>query len=316
MLFLCFKKAERGLYHVVQALERLLTALSLSDYKNFMPESIQAKVEASEATREIINQIRQEGEVFEGVDKPPVEEKKPEVKEPVKPEAKQEEPPKPDEGKGDEPAGDGKPAKRTSQFVPVGLYNDTRHAVQNAKKEADEWKQKYEAVANKPAAEQVDMIERIAKQFSEKHGVAIEEARDLLKGVAEIAGTKAQVPAEFLQKIEAFERTQRVQQEEVAFEQGFETVTKEFPDIDKGDFKRLAFTEGYENVPLRTLAIQYMHDNPKKKTAEPSEGSGGRTADVIDFENVTEQQLKDMDDPTFVKYNAYHKGKSGWSSPA
>lgn len=277
-----------------------------------MSQDIQAAQEASPETQAILKEMQAEGHEIEGLppaapatDSKPAE--KPVDQPPVKPDTKPEEPPQgdpPESPKADPPP----KVERTPKAVPVGKYNDERHKRQEAEQRAADLEAQIKQLSKTPPTEnQVDDIRDLAKELAEKHGLDADFVAEFADKIVSAATKRNVIPKELEQQLQSFQ-AMKAQQEAQALEQaqqqGFEnewqTVLKEFPDLAdrKEDLKQLAFTEGNERTALRRLALEYMHDNPVKgrKTVEsPVAGKTGHT-EVIDFENMTEEQYKNLSD--------------------
>jgi hypothetical protein len=269
----------------------------------------QQAVVASASAQETINELRAEGASFEGLDPKPEVVKTVEVKtEPVKEEVKPEVEAKPEKEAETEEVE--KP--RTSKYVPVGTYNEMRKEAQAAKRLSAELQAKLQEMSQRPNQETSDEIDKLSAELAEKHNIDKEFLKDLSSRLTSVVSKKSEIPSELANEIAEIKQMKREQAEEFAFEKQFEQISTEFPDVDKKAFKQLAFTQGNEQIPLRTLAIQYMHDNPKRKTAEGS--SGGQKSDVIDFAHITEEQETKLSDEDFDKLVAYRKRSGGWNN--
>lgn len=299
----------------------------------FMSTDIQAPQEASAETQEILKELQEEGHQIEGLSpeepkeepkadpQPKKEEEKPEAKPEEKPEEKESEK-KPDQK--DQPTVD-----RTTKAVPVGKYNDERHKRQEVERLLDEERKakaeleaKINTISNQPNKQELEDVREAAKKIAEKHGF---EDSDFIVEFADtmvaLASKRNVLPQEIENKLKAFDEMKAKQEaqaieqaQEVGFNSELETVIKEFPDLvaHKDELKQLAFMEGNEKVALRRLAIEYMHDNPVqgRKTAEsPLPGRTG-AADIIDFDNMTEAQLKDLTGEQLDQYLAHLDKKS------
>ena len=261
---------------------------------------MQVPQDTSAETREILKELEAEGKGTPAAEEPKKEEPKAEPEKVVEPD------------KADPP----KPAKveREERFVPVGKHNEERHKRQEAEAKAAEalaraqdLEAKLAATTNKPVSDTIDIK---AKRLAEKHGIDEEFAKDLL---AEASPSSA-LPPDLLNDLKAVkelraaeEARAREHQQESGFEREFAEVAKEFPELAnrKDDLKQLAFSEGNQNTSLRRLAIEFQHDNPSKpgrKTAETPMQGRKEVGDVIEFENMTEEQCKELDGEQFDKY--------------
>ncbi len=284
-----------------------------------MSHDIQAPQDASADTQEILKELQAEGHDIAGQtlevpkEEPkviPPKEEKPEVKPEEKPEVK-------DAEKDLEPKE--QKTERTVKAVPVGKYNDLRHEVQNLNKTIEELQKQVAAKPNDPtppAKEQLDDVREAAKQFAEKHGVEPEFLAEFADVIVANVLKKNTLPKEVesqlkdFQAMKAQQESQALQQaQDAGFEKEFGDVLKEFPDLSarKDDIKQLAFTEGYERLPLRAIAIEYLHDNPiqGRKTAEAPSGGKSEPAEVVDFDNLTEDQFKNLSGKQLDDYLAH-----------
>lgn len=273
----------------------------------------------SPETAEIIKSLESEGHEFEGRDKPaevpPLKEEKPKPEQP--PEAKKE--PSPEKEKEPEPKKEEepeveekpKPKERLVKAVPVQKYNEERHKRQEA--------QAREKALEAKLAENtspLDLDETVNK-LSEKWQVDKQFVRDMLESTARMA-SKSESPfsKQELAELRTIKAKMDEQAELTAFEQDFAGVAKEFPQISahRDKIKELAYTEGYERVPLRSLAIEFAHDQglfeKGRKTAEKATTGTERTGETIDFDNLSEDQAKNLNDEQWGKYLDYQDAKA------
>lgn len=281
----------------------------------------------SPEAKEALDELRKEGHTIEG-DKPadvkaePKPADKP-AEEPAKPTEKVEpkqDPEKPEGQEADKPKaeGDAEPTqvKRTPNAVPVQKHNALRHELQEQKRINAELNEKLAAMSANPTKGEISDVRKLAKELAEKHGMETTFIEEFAEKVVEAAKTNAAIPKDLEQRLSRFEKQERDVEESRAFDADFEkSVVKEFPQLasQKDRIKELAYTEGYENTPLRALAIQFMHDNPApepgRKTAESSTQGGGRAEEAFDFDNVTEADLKNPSFP-FDKFDAYKQDQA------
>jgi hypothetical protein len=237
----------------------------------------------------------------------PAEAPKPEAEKP-----KEEEPKDEDDTEADKPK-----VERSVKAVPVRKYNELRHELQEAKKQLAEKQQAEKPNASKPDQALTPEITDAVKAVAAKHKIEDPSLLlDLANTIAEAVGRKAAIPADILLAAEQWKKSTAAQQEELGFQNDFATVSKEFPQIadHKDKLKELAYTEGNEKTPLRSLAIEYMHDSGMfesgRKTAEHATATGtGRGAEVIDFDNVTDEQFKGMPPDAQAKFIQYQLDK-------
>jgi hypothetical protein len=288
-----------------------------------MTESIRERSTASDVSEEtlkVLDAIRKPGEVFEGADKPVEPTKE------VKPEEKPKEEPKVDPKPEEKPV-EPKPEERPARSVPVIKFNVQRHELGETKAQLAaeraakaDLELKLKELSDKPTQENVDEVRVAAKKLAEKHGLDEEFVVELMEQSADLASKKASksnIPADLEKTIAEFkaqtERSKAIEQSQVEdkqFEDSFGKVSTEFPELAdpkvKEALKQLAFMEGYESTPLRAIALEYIHDNKPRKTAEES---GKGRADVTDYENITDAQLKAMNREEATKFLAWQKQK-------
>lgn len=264
-----------------------------------MSDDIQATENASPEIQAILNELETENKVPEVQKEPeaPVVEEKPPVEE-VKPPV----------------------VERASKFVPVSKHNEERHKRQEAeamrdaaKQEAESLRAQLAAANTKPDEQKENKVKSIATRLAEKHGLEPDFVEDFATEMANLAGERAVLPKDLEAKLAAFEKVQQEAnahaeeiQQEKAFDAEFSEVLKEFPDLadQKEEIKQLAFSEDNVNTKLRLLALAYQHDNaktPGRKTME-SPTSVRSSAKVIDYKEMTTEQLADLDGAEFDKY--------------
>ncbi len=297
-----------------------------------MEQSIQAPEQASADTQEILNELAKEGHEIEGLTPaepkptPPVEKPvvKPEVKPDVKPEATQTKEPK------DQKESDTKPNKpREPLYVPVKTHNDERHKRQDAEARATaaearnkELEAKIGDVKTKPTVSELDTIRETATKMAEEAGYDPEFMTKFAETIVATARKGTMSTQEIEQKLAGLanaeqsfkQKEQELAQEKLKIEQaqGFETefagVIKEFPDLAdaKEELKQLAFAAGNESTSLRRLAAEYLHDNPPGKNTAEAPFQGKRdSSDVIDYANITEEQLDSLDRKQLDEYYSW-----------
>lgn len=304
----------------------------------------------SEETLKVLDEIKKDGEEFEGIDnktpektpdelaKETADKKATDDKKAADDEAtrKAEEAAKNNNKNGSDDKGE-KPVSREPKTVPVGKFNQLRHdhgetkaqleAERAAKVELE--RKLADAIANKPNTEVAakgnnEEIKKAAKALAEKHGADEEFVEELALTISDLISKnapKAEISEEIKTKLNELDeakaettRKNKEMQEDADFEQGFAGLLTEFPELanSKEDFKQLAFTDGYETTPLRTLAAAYMHDNKPKKTAEAS--GSGKSSGVIDYEALTEEDIKNLPREEFTKYMKWYEKKHGANS--
>lgn len=295
-----------------------------------MGNPIEAVENASAETQEILKELEAEGHTIEGKPEAKAEEPKPE---PKKEPAKEPEP-KPEEKKPEtatdpeKKENENKAPNRASKFVPVDKYNDERHKRQEAEAKAvaaetraKELEGKLVGASDKSNGGDVDEVKAIATELAQKHGVDEEFAKDFAEKIAGIASKRAVLPQEIVQQLAEFKKATTEAETaklEAAQESGF---SKEFDDLVKSfeadqsksahltemkeEIKQLAFSQGNEHIPLRKIVIEYLHDNPpptNKRSAEAPVKVSRENNEVIDFSEMTEDQLKQLDGPRLDQY--------------
>lgn len=258
--------------------------------------------ETSEATRETLKEVLGEEQfnnlTTKGETEPTVEPVKEIVKEEVKPE-----PVSPQETKVEEQPVE-KSEPRKSNYVPVSKYNELRHELQDLKKQI-------EAKAVTPATE--TKVAGELKDIAEKYNLDETFINEFSEKIIEKATSKApKLPENLEAVITSFQEREKAMKEETEFEKNFGELSKELPELvaSKDDFKRLAFTEGYENTPLDVLAHYYINKFKPVRTAEAPKQGQGKT-DVIDFANISEEELKGFNDEQLEAYMEYNRKQSG-----
>ena len=298
-----------------------------------MADAIQAPSDASAEMQEILKELEGEGHTIEGKEpEPKAEEPKPEpAKEPAKePEPKVEEKkPEPPAADPDKKEPENKAPSRASKFVPVDKYNDERHKRQDAEAKATaaeakakQLEDQINGLSDKPNKEELDDVKEAAKKLAEKHGVDEEFAKEFAETIVGIASKRNVMPQEIASQLADFKKAKdeaETAKLEIAQEQGF---NKEFDDLVKSfeadpskssylaerkdELKQLAFSEGNVNTSLRRIALEYLHDNPPpapgKRSAEAPVKVSKDANEVIDFAEMTDDQLKALDGDQLDKY--------------
>lgn len=239
----------------------------------------------------------------------PKEEPKEEIKEPETKEPETKEPETLDKKE------EIRPQERTPQYVPVNKYNELRHSIKDLKSELEDYKSKYEEISKQPTAEIKTSIDEISSTLAEKHGLDQDFVKDLMSETTRLS--TPQIPDDVKVKLDLLDQQAQVQSQLKAFEEDYQKVSDEFGDLteaDKKEIQRLAFTRGYETTPIRTLAIQYKYENPKKETVEGS-GGGRSNREILDLDNMSEEDLEKLDpnSDAFEQFRQRGKQKSGWN---
>lgn len=233
-------------------------------------------------------------------EKPEKVEEKVEKKEDVKPEVKESEP---DKKTGEDPDPDKKPQEpRKPQFVPISKYLEAERLQKEAEARVAELTK-----AGQNGTQTQNQIEAAGDAVKKivDMGYDEDEAKKIAAIIAAVVPGQT-LPPEVAQKLakldEVLKRTE-IEVEKNAFESDFnEQVLKQFPHLAKykEDIKNKAYTDEFKAIPLRTLAIEYMHDNGISAKAEPvrtaERSTGGTqsqasTGDEIDYNTLTEEQF-------------------------
>lgn len=259
-------------------------------------------------TKEILESLEKEGHELEPTEDKPEVVPAPKPEEPApepKPEAEK---PKVEEPERKEPERQQveKPA-RTPQSVPVNKFNETRHELQEAKAKIAELETALQTKGPTPTKAEEGDIRKAVTALAEEAGLDTEfltKFADIIIEKTKGSEKKEVISADVMETLKQFQSERAEMLEAKAFDADFAAVIKEFPELadKKDEIKEIAYTEGNERIPLRALAITYRHDNPTmtpKKTAESGNqpGAGRDAGEVIDFDNVTEAQMKDPNFP-------------------
>ncbi len=225
---------------------------------------------------------------------------------------------KSDEGKGEESA---RP-ERKPQYVPLAKYLDTETALKEAREKIDELSKA--GSESKPTTESIADATEAVQKLVEQFNYSEDEAQALIGIVSSlIPGQK--LPAEVQEQLsklgemtkdlESRRESLRQQEEAQAFETDFLKLMSEFPHLSKfkDSIKEKAYSEDNIRVPLRTLAIEFMHDEGISfkpgpvKTAE--EGGGGieKSAEEIDFSTITDEQFAKLTPEQQDQFFAYQE---------
>ena len=147
------------------------------------------------------------------------------------------------------------------------------------------------------------------KELAEETGMD----ESVLEKIVNMAGSRNKLPEGLLEKIDKIGKQNEDERESLLFNKEFDSLVKDFPEAKeiKDKLKDVAYTEGYEKVSLRMLYLgSEFKENPKKKTAEGSKGGSKRGGEVLDFDNLTPEQIKGLSDENFDKYSDYMEKKS------
>lgn len=286
-----------------------------------MADAIQAPQDASADMQETLKELQAEGHEIPGqtpapkVEEPeaPAEQAIPSEKTPEQLEA--------DKKAAEDTGKKNEKVEREPKFVPVGKHNDERHKRQEAEtraeraeREAADLRAQLVGNANKPT-ERNDDLKSAASALAEKHGLDADFVSELLETTTKLTSKQGDLPDELKADLAVIKQARaeaEAHAQEIAQEKGFGNefagIVKEFPELAdrKEELKQLAFSEGKTNIPLRMVALEYLHDNPPDKP-------GRRTAEapvqikrdahiVVDFENMDEEQFKGLSDEQHELY--------------
>jgi len=266
--------------------------------------------ETSEKTRETLKEVLGEEEYNQLAN--PTAEKPAEVPE-VKPETPIETPPTAEvkqevEEPAEEPPTEEKPKARRSDYVPVNKYNELRKELQEVKRQLDE-----RSTVSPPSVEDKKEMNSSLKDLAEKYNLDENFVNEFSDRLLKAAEGKVKLPENLETTIKSFQEKEKKMAEDSEFETEFEDkILPNFPELSesKADFKRLAFTEGYETTPLDVLAHYFQSINKPVKTAESPKQGAGKT-ELLDFKNISEEQLKSFDDAKMEQYMTWIKQQSG-----
>lgn len=266
-----------------------------------------------------------------------------EPKEPEKP-AKEDEPddesdksedPKDKDPKDKEPEKDPKPAPKTEDKpkepaqVPAWKLRiaEKRHQkeLEEARKGAEAPKPDQDKSSAKPA-EQPDEIDALAT----KYGLT-DEQKPLIKEIIEAAASKAKLPPEVAKLLELAPHLEKVKQDleereaEAEFADEFDRevrplVEAEYPQATaqhlqsiKTKLRETIFTDARLTTTPLSMIYQGLGSFrglvPSKKSAEPTRGSSNRSADMVDFENITPEQYDSLSDDQKDQFADYQMQK-------
>jgi hypothetical protein len=252
-----------------------------------MSQDVQAIETASAEAQEVLKELEAEGFEIEGKEK----------EEQVTPEPEQ----KVEEPKIEEPE---ERPKREPKFVPVGIHTEERHKRQEAEARAEQAVAEAEELRKQLSSVKPNddsKLDELAKSIADEDNVDVNFVKKILKASGEI-NKRSELPADVVAELASIkdvraklEREQRELQQETGFNNEFSSIIKEFPNLSdkKEELKQLAFTEQNSTIPLKLLALQYLHENPSgKKTVEaPIKTGKVNNDDVIDFSEITEEQF-------------------------
>ena len=191
----------------------------------------------------------------------------------------------------------------------MNKYNELRHSLKDLKAELESYKTKVET-----KTEVTPDFDDTASKLAEKHGLDADFIKDLMSSVKQ--SVSPTLPDDIQSKLDLLDQQAKSQTQLKEFENDYQKISEEFNDLsekDKREIQRLAFTRGYETTPIRTIAIQYLHDNPSRATVE-GETRGKSAKHIVDFDNMTEEDLQKIspDSPEFEQFLKRLDSKSKW----
>jgi hypothetical protein len=269
---------------------------------------VQAIETASAEAQEVLKELEAEGFEIEG------KQVEPKV-EPVTETTVEPEPVKPsDESPAERP-------KREPKFVPVGIHTEERHKRQEAEARAEKAIAEAEELRKQLGTQKPNddsEINTLAESVAQESGVDVDFVKKILKASGQINSRKAELPDDVKADLASIRETkikleqeQRELQQETGFNNEFSEVIKEFPNLSnsKEELKQLAFTAQNSTIPLKLLALQYLHENPQgRKTAEaPIKIGKADSKDVIDFAEITEEQFANLSFDQMDEYEKWRK---------
>lgn len=291
----------------------------------------EANKQAPEDTlKEALQSLTDEGNEIKNspveLTKKPEETPKPEAEKPKEETPKEE--PKKDEGKKDEETPKEEPNQedekpRKSKYVPAWKLEVEKKALEQKLRDEFQKTLEEERLKNinnqKPEAKEITLSPNL-KEFAERYQLKEEFVDDLVR----VFGKDNQQSPELLAKlkeIEEFKERMEDEADNLKFQRDFDknvlsSIKAEYPDatqetIDKirERVKVIAYTEKWEHTPLAVIykGLDEFRGivRPPKKTAEPTHSGGDASRGSglpVDGDSVTDEDLKKMDDATFLQF--------------
>jgi len=268
-----------------------------------------------EETKKILGELEAQGHFVEGFS-----EKKEEPKtEEVKPEETKEEVPPAEEtaDTSTEEEAD-KKFERTPKFMPAW-----QHKVAESK-----WQKREEELLNELAKAKEASVTKGETQlpdeeldsFAEQYGVD----KNLISKIVDLTVKKIKLPEDISKKLAAIEEERHEQFENKMFEKEFEAIMplikSEYGDLSgeeltsiKEKIRQYAYTEEMAKTPLSVIfkGIDDFRNKNKnteiKKTAES--GRGGAQQSVVNYDEMTEDEVAKLNRDEFAQYAAYMEAK-------
>lgn len=243
---------------------------------------------------------------------PKVEPEKPKVEPEIKPELDENGKPK---AKINDPAPERKP-----QYVPLPKYLQTEKDLKDAQAKIQELTKSGAKPSEAAIGEATDAV----KELVEKFGYEEDDAKKLVDVFKHLIPGQTVTPEmqramDALPLLDKMKADLEKQQETAGFETDFVTsVVKEFPHLDKykDQIKEMAYSETYANTPLRTVALQFMHDEGISQSVADvitTDKAGGGTnkgaGEEVDFANITDEQFSKLTPEQQDKFFAFQDSK-------
>lgn len=280
-----------------------------------------------EENAETLAELEMEGHLPEGVtrvqkegdkeqDKKPADENPNKDKEDSKEEDKEGEDKEEKEEEGDDKedeSDEGEKTPRKEKFVFIGTHKKVLKEVDRLAEENDKLRRQIESGIkdniNKDGVIDNKAIEEEMAKIAEESGLDPETIKKLGNTLAKSISLTFE---EKLKKVDELKAKQVEELEEASFQKDFRKTLSAFTPEQQEHIKKhaetiknQAYTEEYMGAPLRTLMIEYLHDNPppaRKAGAEDTRSKGGVSKESKNFEDITEDDLKSMSDEESDKY--------------
>lgn len=180
-------------------------------------------------------------------------------------------------------------------------------------------------------------LDKAIEIFAEEHGTDPKFA----KGLKDLILKGQKLPADVQEKLKEIDnlkqfketqtQTEKIAQAVKVYESDFDKevlplIKAENPEVStdvilkiKESMKSVAFSEGYNTLPLKEIfhakRATFEIPAPKegKKTTEGDRSGVVRADTEVDFDNMTEEQFKNLSDADTEKYLAHKKSKGGGS---
>jgi len=260
-------------------------------------------------TQKVLDQIAAEmGEA----DKEPLKDTKKEPEEEPKKEDKGE------EGKEEEP-----PKGRTPQFMPVHKHTSEKNEWRKKEAELTTEIEKLKSGSKPDAPAAAEVTDEWIDEMATKHNTNPEFIKDLVGNLAK-SGKFGAVSDDIAKELDllkseraAIAAEKQKATEERMFQEDLANTLKASPDIPdtpevREKIKELAYSTEYANYKLADIIRLHKDDIAPiaTKGAEKSRMSG-QTADVVDFDNLSEEEFQRLSPKQLDEFNAYMAKKEG-----